>query len=124
MSDKLCRFIGLFLLLCSVLLCALPFISLNHTKAYIFPSHHRENVPIQKITTERNGTVSVNFADKEELTALKGIGYTIAELLISERIENGPFFYAEDLVSVKGIGISTLTQFRNMIDLSSEEREA
>ena len=42
---------------------------------------------------------------------------------IDERSENGPFYYAEDLEAVRGIGPKTIKRFREMIDLSLNESE-
>ena len=71
--------------------------------------------------TEANGTVAVNSADAEELTALPGIGETLAAMIVAERDRNGPFRYAEDLLAVRGIGPKTLEKFRRMIDLTPAE---
>ena len=70
-----------------------------------------------------DGTIRVNEADAEELTALPGIGETLARAIIEERDAHGPFRYAEDLCAVKGIGTSTLGRFREMLDLSLPEEE-
>lgn len=70
--------------------------------------------------TEINGTVNINTEGTEELIRLPGIGNAYASNLISERIQNGPFYYAEDLLSVSGIGPATLEKIRDMIDLSIE----
>ena len=37
-----------------------------------------------------------------------------------EREENGPFFYPEDLISVKGIGKAKLALFRDNLNMSAE----
>ena len=63
------------------------------------------------------GSVSINEADADELTALRGIGETLAGLIIDERDENGPFRYPEDLTGVKGIGMKKLEGFRDSINL-------
>ena len=65
-----------------------------------------------------SGTVSVNSGSAEELQALPGIGETLSQLIISERENNGNFYYPEDLTAVKGIGIKKLEQFRELLDLS------
>ena len=70
-----------------------------------------------------DGTIRVNEADAEELTALPGIGETLARAIIEERNAHGPFRYAEDLCAVKGIGSSTLARFRGMLDLSPPGEE-
>ena len=65
---------------------------------------------------ESRGTISVNDGDEEDLCRLKGVGETLAALIILERETNGPFYYPEDLISVKGIGMKKLSQFRDDID--------
>ena len=64
-----------------------------------------------------DGTVSINEADAEELTALYGIGETLAAMIVEERETNGPFRYPEDLTAVKGIGIKKMNGFRESINL-------
>ena len=59
----------------------------------------------------------------KELTELYGVGETIAEMIIAERRQNGPYYYPEDLEAVRGIGPATLLKFRSMINLSQDESE-
>lgn len=65
-----------------------------------------------------SGTVSVNTADAEELQTLPGIGETLSAFIVSERLNNGDYYYPEDLTAVKGIGIKKLEQFRELLDFS------
>jgi len=67
------------------------------------------------------GTVAVNLAEKEELMALPGVGETLADMILAEREENGPFRYPEDLLTVPGIGEAKLAEMRPMLDLRTEE---
>ena len=55
-----------------------------------------------------HGPVAVNSADADELDTLPGVGEVIAQRIIEEREENGPFYYPEDLMNVNGIGEKTL----------------
>ena len=64
-----------------------------------------------------DGIVSVNDADEEELTALYGIGETLAALIVEEREKNGRFWYPEDMTAVRGIGIKKMNGFRDSINL-------
>ncbi len=66
------------------------------------------------------GTVSINFGDEEELTALPGIGEHMARLILEERESRGLFHYPEDLLSVKGIGPAKLKKIRPLLDLAEE----
>ena len=62
--------------------------------------------------------VNINAADAEAISqALVGVGHTRARAIVEYRDEFGPFFSAEDLLEVKGIGPSTLERNRNRITL-------
>ncbi len=78
-------------------------------------------VDIAPIRLSTGGTIDPNTADVYELTELPGIGETLAQHTIDERETNGPFFYPEDLMQVKGIGIKKLEGFRELLDLTLEE---
>ncbi|MBR2823295.1 MAG: helix-hairpin-helix domain-containing protein [Clostridia bacterium] len=58
------------------------------------------------------GTVSINEAEADELLQLPGIGETLAAAIQDEIAAHGPFYYPEDLMSVRGIGES---KFRNLL---------
>ena len=53
----------------------------------------------------------------DELDTLPGVGEVIAQRIIEEREENGPFYYPEDLMNVKGIGEKTLEKLLSHIRL-------
>jgi competence protein ComEA len=66
--------------------------------------------------------VNVNSASAEEIAeALKGIGMSKAEAIVSYRSENGQFKHIDELVNVKGIGIRTVDINREYILLDSSE---
>ena len=69
------------------------------------------------------GKVHVNQASLEELTQLNGVGLSIAEEIVAERNENGPFYFPEDLISVRGIGMKKLSLFRNDLSFDDDECE-
>lgn len=71
--------------------------------------------------TGPNGTVDVNTDDPEELTALYGVGETLARRIIDEREANGPYHYPEDLMAVKGISASIVSRNRDLMDFSWAE---
>ena len=65
--------------------------------------------------------VNVNTATAEEIAAnLKGIGLSKAKLIVAYREANGSFLHVDELVNVKGIGIKTVDQNRDMIRLGNE----
>lgn len=61
--------------------------------------------------------ISINRATKRELTALPGIGDTIAERIIDYRIKNGRFQAKEDLLNVEGIGKKKLEEIFDYITI-------
>ena len=124
MSDRLRKTAGIFLIVVSLLLCAVPVvISLTDRHTDSYNSGNSGTWILSPAETEINGTVRVNYADEEELTELPGIGETLSAMIVSEREQNGPYYYAEDLEAVKGIGPGTLRKFRDMLDLTLDESE-
>ena len=68
--------------------------------------------------------VDVNNATAEELAeALNGVGETKAEAIIRYREANGPFKHVDELINVRGIGMTTVDKNRDMIRLESEPSE-
>jgi competence protein ComEA len=65
------------------------------------------------------GDVDPNTADAEALQALSAVGPTLASAIVTEREANGPFYFPEDLLMVKGIGEKTLQKFEDQLDFSS-----
>ena len=60
--------------------------------------------------------VNINVASAEELAEnLKGVGPKKAMAIIEYREANGPFYTAEELVNVKGIGQKTLEKNKENI---------
>jgi competence protein ComEA len=69
--------------------------------------------------------VNVNSASAEEIAeALKGVGLTKAEAIVSYRDKNGQFKHVDELVNVKGIGIRTVDINREYIRLENSELAA
>ncbi|MBR4080787.1 MAG: helix-hairpin-helix domain-containing protein [Clostridia bacterium] len=77
-------------------------------------------VKVEPIPIKR-GEVPVNTADAALLDTLPGIGEGISQEIIAEREADGPFFYPEDLMQVKGIGDKRLEAIYDMLDLASGE---
>ena len=121
MCDKTRRAAGFILAAAAILLCFVPAVTAIRGREDRYRSGGRLQWALTETVTGNEGTVAVNSADAEELTGLPGIGETLAALIIEERDRNGPFRYAEDLLSVKGIGPKTLEKFRSMIDLTTAE---
>ena len=110
---------GLFLLVFSLFCSLAAFLGLPLSKAVWFEA---SEIPVVfPMLTSTDGSVSVNSADAEELAMLPGIGETLAQAILDERESHGPFYYAEDLISVRGIGKSKLLQIRPFLNLSEGE---
>ena len=122
MYERIRTGCGLFLFLACVGFCVIS--GLSALPACTVSSYRTGDKLLPSVGTigiEKNGMILVNSADAETLCELPGIGETIASLIIGERTGNGPFYYAEDLETVRGIGPRTLERIRPMIDLTLEE---
>lgn len=71
-------------------------------------------IPVQQ------GNVAVNLADVETLDELPGVGPSIAQAIVEERLLHGPFFYPEDMMQVRGIGEKKLSGMRELLDMKEE----
>ncbi|MBR3332803.1 MAG: helix-hairpin-helix domain-containing protein [Clostridia bacterium] len=121
MSEKNRRITGILLVLASLAVSMIPMMFLKGSDEDLFRSGIKAEWGITRIETERNGSIAVNEADEEELRMLPGIGEKLSGMIVQERKENGPYYYAEDLEAVKGIGPGILGGFRDMIDLAMGE---
>ncbi|MEJ5209243.1 ComEA family DNA-binding protein [Denitratimonas sp. CY0512] len=64
------------------------------------------------------GPVNINTADAPTLAAgLHGVGQAKAQAIVDYRQANGPFKSADQLASVKGIGLATVEKNRDRIQL-------
>lgn len=64
-----------------------------------------------------DGEIDVNTAGPEELDEFPGVGPATAQAIIDEREQNGPFYYPEDLINVKGIGEKTMQKMLERLKL-------
>lgn len=118
MSER-ARKTGVILLTAAgILLCLSVLLRTDPAGIRSFNAETRDPVCIQSIFLPDGGTVCANTDNAEELYVLPGIGEATADAWITEYTLNGPFFYPEDILSVRGIGEKKLDAFRNMIDLS------
>ena len=63
-------------------------------------------------------TVNVNEADAATMAnVLVGIGFSRAQAIVEYRDQHGPFYNAEELTAVKGIGQSTIEKNLSRITL-------
>ena len=88
-------------------------------QATVTPGGVHRPPPVVMPTLAPQGQVDVNTADAQALLALDGVGPALAEAILTERAQNGAFWYPEDLLAVKGIGEKTLAGFREQLGFSA-----
>lgn len=89
------------LLLLSVLLSCIPEIQ---RKSYVAKAPDVEITPLPPM----HPFWLLNSGDKDALDELPGIGEVIAGRIIENRNADGPFYFPEDIMEVKGIGLKTM----------------
>ncbi len=81
------------------------------------PSYSNDQLSIAAAATAVQ-VVDVNNADAKTIAAqLKGVGLKKAQAIVDYRDTHGPFKTLDDLLKVKGIGVSTLANNRDKISL-------
>ena len=93
-------------------------LSIRPAQEHTYPAGTWRTLPQATEIPLQRGEIPVNWADAESLQALPGIGPVYAQAIIDERERNGPFYYPEDLMDVRGIGKTRLAAIRSLIDLS------
>ena len=63
--------------------------------------------------------VDVNRADEEQLQTVPGIGLATARRILDWRKEHGPFERLEDLLNIRGIGVTTLEKLRPYVTVDA-----
>jgi competence protein ComEA len=66
--------------------------------------------------------IDINQAKWVEWAQLEGIGEVLAERIVSDREENGPFRSIDDLNRVEGIGPKTLEKIRPWLEVGRADR--
>lgn len=88
-------------------------------------SYSENAVSIQDIGIETSDSISslgetklnINTASVNELTALPGIGETIAKRIVEYREENGNFLSIEEIMEVSGIGEAKFEAIKGLIEV-------
>ncbi|MFQ5730955.1 MAG: ComEA family DNA-binding protein, partial [Planctomycetaceae bacterium] len=65
--------------------------------------------------------IDLNTATHLELMQLEGIGEMLAERILADREQNGPFDSIDDLRRVKGIGPKTVEKLRPYVRVGKRE---
>ncbi len=75
--------------------------------------HQGKLIEIERATPlQAEFLVDINRADWPEILQLPGLGETLAQRVLAERRDHGPFLDVDDLVRVNGIGVKTLEKIR------------
>lgn len=122
MSEKTRRCAGFILVLCVFVLLAAGLLPLHSPSRTVLHARNDMQKSIEPIPSLSETDV-FNSGDHEALLQLPGIGETLAAQIIEERTGNGPFFFAEDILSVKGIGSKKLEQLRPFLRFVSDKEE-
>ena len=83
---------------------------------YTITVTHRES---ESVTPEPPAPVNINTASATELETLPGIGPALAERIITYRETHGFFESVDDLINVKGIGESVLSDLRDLVSVGN-----
>ena len=110
---------GIILIALAALACLMALRDAPRGTRAFFESVERETAFLTPAPPK--GTISVNRADAKDLLQLPGVGETVAQAIIDERELHGPYHYPEDLTAAKGVGMSRLEGFRELLDMSEGE---
>ena len=111
-SEKLLVCVGLLLIAAGIL-----FESFRVTEIDPATAIQTDPASVSSSSSVSRYAVNVNEATSEELAGVRGITEELAQHIVNERDENGPFTSAEDLTRVSGIGEKTLEQLRPYISV-------
>jgi len=75
--------------------------------------HRGQLIEIERATPlDAKFLVDINRADWPEILQLPGLGEILAQRILADRRNKGPFLDLDDLVRVDGIGVKTLEKIR------------
>ena len=107
------RLIAAALLICAILVGITAFSANRLREPEIYVVLSSQEIPgNQDLPTE---PICINTCTKEQLLSLPGIGETLAQRILDDRMKNGAFRSVEDLCRVSGIGESKLAAIREYI---------
>jgi competence protein ComEA len=89
-----------------------------HTIRLVRPALLAGLLALGALTAQAGDPVNINTASAETLAAaLDGVGISKARAIVAYRDSQGPFRHPDELVKVKGIGLSTVDRNRDLIRL-------
>lgn len=112
--------IGLALVFSAAVFCILPAVINSGPQPVRYTPASLPDISILPVRIMESERYDFNKADAGELVSIRGIGPVLAERIISERKENGDFFYPEDLLAVRGIGISKLKDITRQTQIQTD----
>ena len=71
--------------------------------------------------TVQQPSVDLNRVERTELLQIPGVGPTMADAILTHRLERGSFTSVDDLDAVHGIGGKTLDKLRNWVHVNDVE---
>lgn len=120
-AGLLCLTVTLVLLSAAILSAAA--LQLKTPEPERFSASGRQAEVETPICVHLDGAIDPNTADMNQLTALPGVGPVLAQAIIEERENGGPFAYPEDLLAVKGIGAKRLASIYELLAWGEDEEE-
>lgn len=90
---------------------------------YFRPALLASLLALGSLVAHADEPVNINTANAETLAAaLDGVGISKARAIVTYRNAEGPFRHADELVNVKGIGLSTVDRNRKVIRLEAPKQ--
>lgn len=77
--------------------------------------HEGYSVTVERTAPPEEIQININSASAQELEQLNGIGPALAQAIVNDRTEHGPFASVEELTRVNGIGEAKLDAIRDMV---------
>jgi competence protein ComEA len=68
--------------------------------------------------------INLNSATADQLTAVPGVGKTLAERIVAHRQKEGPFRSVQELMNVKGVGEKNLAKIQGYFVVGESSRPA
>ena len=120
MSDRTKKITVSVLIITGILMCCTVLLQRHPDRKLTAAANEHDPLLIEPVSLPVGGTVSANTTDPQELTVLPGIGETIAEAWVAEYFSNGPYYYPEDILSIRGIGEKKLKDIAELVDIYAE----